>query len=150
MADDEVIPFDLPNYAKELRAYYDDLVDYVAEKGAKLDLAELADAIGEFERRASEVKTLELLAVSMDDKDLITAVNRKYRDFQRGFTSQGGLPGRDFFKHVVFAPGSDTGYAATTYPGVTEGVQYGNLSVAQEWVSKTARGIRAAADIIKT
>ncbi|KAL8351524.1 hypothetical protein RB601_000491 [Gaeumannomyces tritici] len=150
IADDEVIPFDLPNYGKELRAYYDDLVDYAAEKDAKLDLAELADAIGVFERRASEVKTLEMLAVSTDDKDLIKVVNHKYRDFQRGFVSQGGLPGRNFFRHVAFAPGLDTGYAPTTYPGVTEGVQYGNLSIAQEWVSKTAKGIQAAANIIKT
>lgn len=44
------------------------------------------------------------------------------------------------------------GYAPVLFPGITEGIQYGdgNLTVAQEWVSKTARGILRAADIIKT
>ncbi len=85
-----------------------------------------------------------------NDTDLITVVNHKYRDFQRGFVSQGGLPGREFYRHVVTAPGLDTGYAAVTYAGVTEAVEGGELSFAEEWVGRTARGILRAADILKT
>jgi len=40
------------------------------------------------------------------------------------------------------------GYAAVTFPGVSEGVQYGNFSIAEVWVSKTARGIVRAAEIL--
>lgn len=153
LIDDEVLPFDLANYAVELKAYRDDLADFVAEAGpdfADVDISELDDAIASFEQRTSEVKTLEMLARSTNNTDLVRVVNRKYRDFQRGFVSQGGLPDREFYKHVVMAPGLDTGYAAVTFPGITEGVQYANASVAQEWVGRTARGILRAADIIKT
>ncbi|KAI7915693.1 glutamate carboxypeptidase 2 [Pyricularia oryzae] len=153
LIDDEVLPFDLGNYAVELKAYRDDLAEFVQEAGqdfAGVDLSELNDAIAQFEQRTSEVKTLEMLAVSTNNTDLIKVVNHKYRDFQRGFVSQGGLPDRQFYKHVVMAPGLDTGYAAVTFPGITEGVQYANASVAQEWVRRTARGILRAADIIKT
>ncbi|OLN92258.1 putative glutamate carboxypeptidase-like protein 2 [Colletotrichum chlorophyti] len=152
LADDEVLPIDVPNYAIELRAYLEDLSEYVESAGEELDLSELSDAIEEFAKRADEVKALETLAVTTNDTDLITVVNHKYRDFQRGFISQGGLPNREFYKHVVTAPGLDTGYAAVLFPGITEGVQYGdgNLTVAEEWVSKTARGILRAAEIIKT
>ncbi|GJD04327.1 PA domain-containing protein [Colletotrichum higginsianum] len=155
LADDEVLPIDVPNYAAELRAYLEDLAEYAEAEGAAaagLDLSELSDAVDVFAARADEVKALERLAVTTNDTALIAVVNHKYRDFQRGFISQGGLPDREFYKHVVTAPGLDTGYAPVLFPGITEGIQYGdgNLTVAQEWVSKTARGILRAADIIKT
>ncbi|ROT35092.1 Zn-dependent exopeptidase [Sodiomyces alkalinus F11] len=153
LATDDILPIDVPNYAVELRAYYDDLAEYAAEQGADLDLSELDAAIEHFRRSADEAKALERLAVSRGDEDLKKVVNRKYRDFQRGFISQGGLPDREFYRHVVTAPGLDTGYAAVTFPGITEGVQYaenGDFSVAQEWVGRTARGIVVAADILKT
>lgn len=41
------------------------------------------------------------------------------------------------------------GYAAVTFPGITEGVQYGNISIANEWVSRTAKGILASAAVLK-
>ncbi|KAK4222873.1 putative glutamate carboxypeptidase 2 [Podospora fimiseda] len=150
LIDDEVLPFDLPNYATELKGYYKTLRELVDSAGVELDTRELQAAIDTFERRAGEVKALETLAKARNDTGLIKVVNYKYRDFQRGFVSQGGLPGREFYRHVVTAPGLDTGYAAITFPGVSEGVQYGNLTIARDWVSKTAKGILRAADIIKT
>ncbi|KAF5670024.1 glutamate carboxypeptidase [Fusarium heterosporum] len=153
LATDDILPFDTQNYAKELRAYYEDLVEYAEGHDADLDLDELDEAIDTFKKAADEVKALEELARERDDEVLKKVVNHKYRDFQRGFTSQGGLPDREFYKHVVNAPGLDTGYAAVTFPGITEGVQYakdGDFSVAQEWVKKTARGIVVAANILKT
>jgi N-acetylated-alpha-linked acidic dipeptidase len=153
LSTDDILPFDTQNYAKELRAYYEDLVEYAEGHDADLDLGELDAAIETFKKSADEVKALEELARERDDEILKKVVNHKYRDFQRGFISQGGLPDRDFYKHVVNAPGLDTGYAAVTFPGITEGVQYakdGDFSVAQEWVKKTARGIVVAANILKT
>lgn len=152
LVDDEVLPFDLPNYAVELRKYYGELKKLIGgdADGATLNTDELAAAIDVFERRANEVKALETLARSRNDAELIKVVNHKYRDFQRGFVSQGGLPTREFYRHVVTAPGLDTGYAAVTFPGISEGVQYGNLGIARDWVSKTAKGILRAAEIIKT
>ncbi|SPO06042.1 related to glutamate carboxypeptidase II [Cephalotrichum gorgonifer] len=153
LASDDILSIDTQNYAVELRAYYDDLVEYAEEHGADLDLSELDQAIELFKKSADEVKALEKLSVERGDELLQKVVNHKYRDFQRGFISQGGLPDREFYKHVVNAPGLDTGYGAVTFPGITEGVQYaenGNFELAQEWVGKTARGIVVAANILKT
>ncbi|KAF7556010.1 hypothetical protein G7Z17_g1750 [Cylindrodendrum hubeiense] len=152
LANDDVLPIDTQNYAVELRAYYDDLVTYAEEQGADLDLSELDKAIDYFKKNADAVKELEVRAIANNDEHLKTLVNHKYRDFQRGFVSQGGLPNREFYKHVATAPGLDTGYAAVTFPGVTEGIQYaenGNFSVAKEWVGRTSRGIVVAANILK-
>lgn len=41
----------------------------------------------------------------------ILTVNHKYKELERHFLFEGGLDGRSWFKHVVFAPGVWTGYA---------------------------------------
>jgi N-acetylated-alpha-linked acidic dipeptidase len=41
----------------------------------------------------------------------IRVTNTKYKKIERAFLYEGGLDGRDWFKHVVFAPGIWTGYA---------------------------------------
>jgi N-acetylated-alpha-linked acidic dipeptidase len=34
-----------------------------------------------------------------------------------------GLPGRDWFKHQIYAPGLYTGYGAKTLPGIREAAE---------------------------
>ncbi|KAF2836081.1 glutamate carboxypeptidase II [Patellaria atrata CBS 101060] len=150
MATDEIIPFDVPNFTTELHAYYEELEEVIAGADGDLDTSELHDAIDTFEIAANQVKALETQAVQSGDADLIKVVNHKYRDFSRGFTSQGGLPAREFYRHVITAPGLDTGYAPVTFPGITEATQGGNLTLAAEWVTKTANGILVAAAILAT
>ncbi|KAI2468776.1 glutamate carboxypeptidase [Annulohypoxylon bovei var. microspora] len=150
LADQEGIQFDLPNYATQLEKYYEDLVSTINSTSQSLDTSALQDAIGEFRTGATEVDAAEQQAVATNDSELLTLVNHKYRDFQRAFVSQGGLPNREFYKHLIFAPGLDTGYAATTFPGITEAVEAGNASLAAEFVQKTADAIIMAANIIKT
>lgn len=43
-------------------------------------------------------------------------VNTKYKLLERSFLFEGGLDGRPWFKHVVFAPGLWTGYSGGAYP----------------------------------
>lgn len=150
LATDEVIPYDLPAYTIALRSYYDELLATINSTSKTLDTSELAAAIAQFATSANEVMALMDQAVSTNDSALKTVVNHKFRDFQRGFTSAGGLPDREFYKHVVNAPGIDTGYAPTTFPGITEAVEAGNFELAAEWVGRTSLGIRRAADILKT
>jgi N-acetylated-alpha-linked acidic dipeptidase len=89
--------------------------------------------------------------VLANDTALIAVVNHKARDFSRGFVSQGGLAGREYYKNLLFAPGLDTGYAPVTFPGITESVTFAkDFSAAQDWVGKTADAVLVAAGILKT
>lgn len=114
LADDPVIPLDLPNYTTQLRAYLAELRATVLEAGIELDVEPLAAATDNFGDSADKIAALAAEATVTGDGALVDQVNSKYRDFQRGFTSQGGLPDRGFFRHVVFAPGIDTGMAQAT------------------------------------
>lgn len=150
LATDELIPYDLPAYTTALESYYEDLRTAVNSTSSTLDTSELDAAISQFETSAIEAVALRDLAVSTNDAALKTVVNQKFRDFQRAFTSVGGLPNREFYKHVINAPGIDTGYAPTTFPGITEAVEAGNFTLAAEWVVKTSLGIQRAAGILQT
>jgi N-acetylated-alpha-linked acidic dipeptidase len=110
LADAEVIPFNLTNYAVQLNSYYADLQSTINETTlTTFDTNPLRAAIDDFTASATQLEQQAASALSANDAAQISAVNHKYRDFQRGFVSQGGLPGREFFKHLIFAPGADTG-----------------------------------------
>lgn len=109
LATAELIPFNLPNYADQMDIYFDDLDEVLGSSSGNLSVSELRDAIDTFRTQANEVVELSQLAVSSNNTDLLQVVNHKFRDFQRGFTSQGGLNNREFYQHLIFAPGIDTG-----------------------------------------
>ncbi|KAI0677358.1 Zn-dependent exopeptidase [Trametes maxima] len=50
----------------------------------------------------------------------VQQVNRKIIGFERGFISEEGLEGREWYRHLGVAPGKWLGYGATTLPAVTE------------------------------
>ena len=53
-------------------------------------------------------------------------VNRTLYRTERGFGHPEGLPGRDWYRHQIYAPGLDTGYGVKTVPGVREGIDRRN------------------------
>lgn len=149
MIDDTIIPFDIPTYASALHEYYEELLDTISATNSTLDTAPILTAIQSFNQSAIQVSALDASARLSKDPNTIKLVNHKYKNFQRGFVSQGGLPDREFYRHVVNAPGLDTGYAPVTFPGVTEALEEGKIETAREWVGRTARGIERAAEILK-
>ncbi|KAJ5678839.1 hypothetical protein N7462_007083 [Penicillium macrosclerotiorum] len=61
----------------------------------------------------------------------IRVVNDKYKGLERAFLYEAGLDGRDWYKHVVFAPGIWTGYSGATYPGLVESLDAGDVENAK-------------------
>ncbi len=57
-----------------------------------------------------------------------------------------GLPGRTWFKNLVYAPGTLTGYGAKTLPGVREAIEQRRWDDATAYVAKTAAVLNAYSD----
>lgn len=112
LADADLIPFNITNWAIQLNVYYDELSGTINETATTLNTDALRSAIDYFTESATQIEQQASEALRCQDADLITTINHKYRDFQRGFVSQGGLPGRGFFQNLIFAPGADTGKSA--------------------------------------
>ena len=65
----------------------------------------------------------------------VNAVNERLKLLERSFLYDKGLDGRNWFKHVVFAPGRWTGYAGATFPGLIEAVEDGHVGSVFRWMS---------------
>ncbi len=68
---------------------------------------------------------------------------------ERSLTDPDGLPGRPWFKHMIYAPGLLTGYGVKTVPGVREALEARNWQQADRYAAITAKvldGYRAELD----
>jgi N-acetylated-alpha-linked acidic dipeptidase len=54
-----------------------------------------------------------------------------------------GLPGRPWFRNLVYAPGRFTGYGAKTLPGVREAIEERRFDDANEYAGRTAKVLDA-------
>jgi len=55
-----------------------------------------------------------------------------------------GLPGRVWYRHLIYAPGMLTGYGAKTLPGVREAIESGAWEQALDYIGRTAQVLNAA------
>jgi N-acetylated-alpha-linked acidic dipeptidase len=57
-----------------------------------------------------------------------------------------GLPGREWYKHLIYAPGALTGYGVKTLPGVRESIEADKWDDANEYSTITAAALGAYCD----
>jgi N-acetylated-alpha-linked acidic dipeptidase len=57
-----------------------------------------------------------------------------------------GLPGRPWFRHMLYAPGLQTGYGVKTLPGVREGIEQHHWDQVAQYMEVIARVLNAYCD----
>ncbi|HEY3784308.1 MAG TPA: transferrin receptor-like dimerization domain-containing protein [Steroidobacteraceae bacterium] len=81
---------------------------------------------------------------------LNAAHGRQLNDLLRGMEQTlldaHGLPGREWYKHLVYAPGLYTGYGVKTLPGVREAIEQNQWEQANRYGSMTAAVLNAYCD----
>ncbi len=65
---------------------------------------------------------------------------------EEALTADVGLPGRPWFRNLVYAPGRFTGYGAKTLPGVREAIEEERWDDATNYIGLTAKALQAYAD----
>jgi N-acetylated-alpha-linked acidic dipeptidase len=78
-----------------------------------------------------------------------TALNTQLQAMEQRLTDAGGLPGRDWFRHFVYAPGLLTGYGVKTLPAVREAIEAGRWDEANRYAAVTAERLAAYAEGIE-
>ena len=68
------------------------------------------------------------------------------RGIDQAMLSPDGLPGRPWYRNLIYAPGTLTGYGAKTLPGVREAIEQRRFADAVAYVAKTAAVLNAYAD----
>ncbi len=147
LADADVLPFEFKGTAAALGNYTDDIARMPGVTG-KLDLGPLRAAIAKL---ASAADSYEKALARLDrvDKhreqvrsDLATLNQLLYRT-ERAFRHDAGLPKREWFKHLVYAPGLYTGYGVKTLPGIREGIEQKQWDEARSFVPIVTAAVNA-------
>ncbi len=82
-------------------------------------------------------------------KGSLAAVNQRLIACERALTSNEGLPGRPWFKHMIYAPGFYTGYGVKTLPSVREAIEQKQWQQAETGIARTAQVFQAEASAIE-
>ncbi len=126
MADADVLPYDYPTYAREIAEYIAAAKTKAGDMGITRDTAAAAAAAGQLLTAAEAVHARQASAAGPDP-----ALNAALRAAEAALLSEPGLPNRAWYKHLIYAPGTYTGYAAVVIPGVNEALDAKDAKLAQ-------------------
>jgi N-acetylated-alpha-linked acidic dipeptidase len=151
LADADILPFEFGSTANTLGRYVDELQKLSDDGKAGVDLKPLRRSIDglrtaadKYEAALSRAKTV------ANGNGSIAELNRTLYSSERAFRYEAGLPRREWFKHLIYAPGFYTGYGVKTVPGVREGIEQKQLDEARHFVPIVASAIdRLRADVEK-
>jgi len=102
-------------------------------------LDRVRDAVAAWDRaRASRGETPLPEATSRDLDGVL-------RGAERALTRKGGLPGRPWYRHQIYAPGRYTGYGVKTLPAVREAIELRQWQEAEEQIAVAGRTLEGFA-----
>ncbi|KAM5224854.1 N-acetylated-alpha-linked acidic dipeptidase 2 isoform 3-T3 [Hipposideros larvatus] len=122
LADSPVIPFNIQDYAKALKNYATSISNLskkhdqqLRDYGVSFDslfsaVKNFSEAALDFHRRLTEVDLNNPIAVRIMNDQLML--------LERAFIDPLGLPGRQFYRHIIFAPSRHNKYAGESFPGI--------------------------------
>jgi N-acetylated-alpha-linked acidic dipeptidase len=113
-----------------------------------IDLAPLTAAADAITRAAQRYAQIAAGAQNIPAAKL-DSVNRLLMQSERKLLDEQGLPGRPWFKHVIYAPGIYTGYAAKTIPGVREALEERRWAEATQQVKSVSSVLQGEAALIE-
>jgi N-acetylated-alpha-linked acidic dipeptidase len=178
LADAGLLPFQFGDFADTVRIYLDELKKLDADQRAQIDernreieegvfiaaadprltlipppkdpipphlnFAPLDDGIDALARSAQKYDTARTKASPYN----IQAVNAKLIESERRLTDSVGLPGRPWFRHMIYAPGFYTGYGVKTIPGVREAIEQKRWQEADAQIQRVGTILIKEADLL--
>lgn len=86
-------------------------------------------------------------SLSAEKKSEINALLRKV---DQAFTNNNGLPRREWFRNMLYAPGYYTGYGVKTLPGIREGLEERKWGEVRLYINEVAKALDRASNNINS
>ena len=86
-------------------------------------------------------------SLSAEKKSEINALLRKV---DQAFTNNKGLPRREWFRNMLYAPGYYTGYGVKTLPGIREGLEERKWDEVRLYINEVAKALDRASNNINS
>jgi len=117
----------------------------------RLDFGPLRSAVARL-KRAARAYDEAMKGSSDSDFDLsaekLRSLNALLQGVEQTLLSKRGLPGREWYQHMLYAPGVYQGYGAKTIPAVRESVELRHWSDATDYINVVADSLDAASERI--
>jgi N-acetylated-alpha-linked acidic dipeptidase len=113
-----------------------------------LDFTALDNALEKLKAAAADYAQASVKAPSLP-ADKRKQINDGLAVAERKLVAADGLPGRPWTKHLIYAPGTFTGYGASTLPGVREALEAGRFDEAKQQLGVLAQALYDEAAFIE-
>jgi len=143
MAGADILPYGYEQYGYEIESYLDALRS-TAEQA-------LGDDASDFAAAAQAARHLTLAGARMTPLQRRAAtsdLNERLIAAERALLLPNGLPGRSWYRHVIYAPAQFSGYSAQTLPGVAAALERGNSQLARQQLAALAAALDRAAEAL--
>ena len=116
------------------------------ERVPHIEFAALEDAVDRLKRSAKAYDDALVKSASALSSDRLARLQMLMSDIDQTLAPDLGLPGRAWYKNLIYAPGRFTGYGAKTLPGVREAIEDQRWSDADRYAKLTADALNAYSD----
>lgn len=115
----------------------------------KLDFSPLDSAVAALARSAKMYNSAFTTALSgSSSPQQFAALNAQLIKSEHTLTSDAGLPGRPWFKHLLYAPGVNTGYGVKTVPAVREAIEAKDWPLATREIARVSAALNAEVALV--
>jgi N-acetylated-alpha-linked acidic dipeptidase len=98
---------------------------------------------------AAYAKALDRMSGSNASRDAqVRTINQRLLQAERALTSEEGLPGRPWYRHMIYAPGFYTGYGVKTMPGPREAIEQHQWANIDHEIGKVAGALNREATLV--
>lgn len=137
------IRLNLLEYANDLNLSVEALVKQYKDNPDAPDFTALTAAANDL------VKAAENFERTPESTQNIKLRNSIRMRFERALTDKAGLPGRPWFRHVVYAPGVYLGYGAEVFSGVRHSINQKDGETAKIATTQAANALKRAANLLR-
>jgi N-acetylated-alpha-linked acidic dipeptidase len=149
LAGADIVPLDYEPYARRVEEFASDVARGWAggaDAGRAAFLSEVGSAADELRTSARLFNQRRDAALAKPDPAAFERLDRQLIGVERALLDPDGLPGRPWYRHLVYAPRST--YAPEVLPGVAEAVSAGDSARARRQSARLAAGLRRAASTL--
>jgi N-acetylated-alpha-linked acidic dipeptidase len=147
LANADIVPFECAPYAKRIREFVDEMTAR-APRDDQSALSRLVAAAERFSKAADEIDRAvnrELHSTAIDQRRS-QSLSRRLMQVERAFTDRAGLPGRPWYRHLIYAPRPT--YAPEVLPGIAEALDASDRARTAEQASRVAAALDRAAGLL--
>ena len=126
LANADILPLDYETYATDLMTPLKLLQNSGSKNKIAKDIGALDRLLTEWQQAAGSLNRELASYLALGDLSTVMEINQRLYQLERNLTIEAGLPLRPWFKHLIYAPGLNTGYAAVVFPGVLDALEYGD------------------------